>query len=95
LRVNADTHETTMSGQRIHLTPMESELLYYLMSHAGQAVSKEDLFREVWGYEFVGGTNLVEVGVRRLREKIEKDPSRPKQILTVRGIGYCFAESVN
>ena len=53
-------------------------------------VDKEELFREVWGYEFEGSTNLVEVGIRRLREKIEKDPSKPEYIRTIRGIGYRF-----
>ena len=50
------------------------------------------MFREVWGYEFVGSTNLVEVGIRRLRQKIEVDPSAPKQIHTVRGAGYKFQD---
>jgi DNA-binding response OmpR family regulator len=70
--------------------PIEFQLLYYLISRPGQTVSKENLFREVWGYDFAGGTNLVEVGVRRLREKVEDDPSNPQMILTARGVGYKF-----
>jgi DNA-binding response OmpR family regulator len=90
LTVDPNAHRVTLAGQEVHVTPMEFELLYYLMSHAGEAVPKETLFREVWGYEYVEGLNLVEVAVRRLREKIEPDPSRPAYIQTVRGIGYRF-----
>lgn len=77
----------------VSLTPIESELLYYLMSHPNRAVRKGDLFREVWGYDFVGSGNLVEVSIRRLREKIEPDPSHPQYIQTVRGVGYKFVPS--
>lgn len=89
--------QARVGGHPIHLTPIEFKLLYTLMSRAGNVISKNDLFVEVWGYEFVGGTNLVEVTVRRLREKIEPDPSRPTCILTVRGMGYKFrpAEQVS
>jgi len=85
-----ETHEVTLRGKTVELTPIEFQLLQYLMAHPGQPVSKETLFRDVWGYEFVGGTNLVEVGIRRLRTKIEEEPSRPYYIRTVRGIGYTF-----
>ena len=79
-----------MAGEPAHLTPIEFQLLYALMSEAGKPISKSELFRDVWGYDFVGGTNLVEVTVRRLREKVEEDPSKPSHILTVRGAGYKF-----
>jgi DNA-binding response OmpR family regulator len=90
LRINVDSHEVWLRDEEAHLTPIEFQLLHYLMSRPGQSVSKEMLFREVWGYDFAGGTNLVEVAVRRLREKIESDPSNPQMILTVRGSGYKF-----
>ena len=79
-------------GGRAGSTPDPDRVLaaHYLMSRPGQTVSKENLFREVWGYDFAGGTNLVEVGIRRLREKIEPDASNPDVILTVRGVGYKF-----
>jgi DNA-binding response OmpR family regulator len=88
--VDANTHQVTVRGRAIHLTPIEFQLLYYLMSRVGQPISKEQLFHEVWGYDVIGGTNLVEVGVRRLREKIEPDPSDPIFLITVRGRGYKF-----
>ncbi|MCD6290118.1 MAG: response regulator transcription factor [Anaerolineae bacterium] len=90
--IDSDAHEVFVGGEPRHLTPIEFRLLYYLMSHAGQTIPKATLFREVWGYDLVEGTNLVEVGIRRLREKIEEDPSHPRYILTVRGAGYRFRE---
>ena len=71
-----------------HFTPIEYQLLKYFMQHVGQIIGKDELFRDVWGYEFEGSTNLVEVGIRRLRSKVEPDPSQPRYIHTVRGRGY-------
>ncbi|MBM4458631.1 MAG: response regulator transcription factor [Chloroflexi bacterium] len=90
VKLDADTHQVWLNNQEIHLTPIEFQLLHYLIGRPGQSVSKETLFREVWGYDLAGGTNLVEVGVRRLREKVEQDPSNPQLILTARGMGYKF-----
>jgi two-component system response regulator MtrA len=80
-------------GHDVNLTPMEFELLYFLAANAGQVFDRETLFREVWGYEYVGETNLVDVCVRRLREKVEVEPSRPRIIITVRGVGYKLADA--
>ena len=74
----------------LHVSPIEFRLLFTLMINAGKAMNRSELFQIVWGYDFIGGTNLVEVTVRRLREKIELDPSSPTHILTVRGTGYKF-----
>ncbi|HVD23748.1 MAG TPA: response regulator transcription factor [Lapillicoccus sp.] len=81
-RVVVDDHE-------IGLTPREFDLLAYLMAHPGQAFTKEQLLRRVWGWDF-GDTSTVTVHVRRLREKIETDPSDPKLVVTARGAGYRF-----
>jgi DNA-binding response OmpR family regulator len=91
VQLNDDLHEVRVRNEPVHLTPIEYQLLRYLMIHADRPVAKEVLFREVWGYDFTGGTNLVEVAMRRLREKVEKDPSSPQYLLTVRGAGYKFA----
>lgn len=88
--VDTDAMEVRVDGHLIHLTPIEFKLLYTLMSRSGKALSRTDLFQEVWGYDFIGATNLVEVTIRRLREKVEVDPSNPAHILTVRGTGYKF-----
>jgi two-component system response regulator MtrA len=92
LEIDEPRHRVTVRGEEITLTPMEFELLYFLAANAGHVFDRETLFREVWGYEYVGETNLVDVCVRRLREKVELQPSRPKIILTVRGVGYKLAE---
>ena len=92
LHIDKPRHNVTLNGQPITLTPMEFELLYFLAANAGQVFDRETLFREVWGYEYIGETNLVDVCVRRLREKIEVEPSKPRRIVTVRGVGYKLAE---
>ncbi|MCU0492631.1 MAG: response regulator transcription factor [Chloroflexaceae bacterium] len=92
LEIDEPRHRVSVRGQDVNLTPMEFELLYFLAANAGQVFDRETLFREVWGYEYVGETNLVDVCVRRLREKVEIEPSRPRIILTVRGVGYKLAE---
>ncbi len=88
--LDAAAREVRVDGQPVHLTRIEFDLLYYLMCHRGQAVDKATLFREVWGYDYQGESNLVEVAIRRLRMKIEEDPTRPRRIVTVRGVGYKF-----
>lgn len=87
-------HQVTVGGRLVHLTPIETELLRHLMLHPGETISKGNLFREVWGYDFIGSGNLVEVGVCRLREKMEPNPSSPQYIQTVRGAGYKFVPVV-
>lgn len=93
LHVDKPRHYAELNGKPVPLTPMEFELLYFLAANVGQVFDRETLFREVWGYEYVGETNLVDVCVRRLREKIEVEPSRPRRIVTVRGVGYKLAEA--
>ena len=90
--LNDEEHTVVVRGQDIHLTPIEYQLLHYLMSNVNRPVSKDQLFHKVWGYDFTDGTNLVEVAMRRLREKIEKQPSAPEYLLTVRGAGYKFVD---
>ena len=80
-----------LRGIEVPLTPIELELLHYMMLHAGRLLERETLLRDVWGYDYFGKTNLVDVAIRRLREKIEADPSNPVYLLTVRGQGYRFA----
>ena len=91
-RVSIDTEaqEVCVDAAPLHVSPIEFRLLFTLMANAGKAMNRSELFQIVWGYDFIGGTNLVEVTVRRLREKIELDPSSPTHILTVRGTGYKF-----
>lgn len=88
--INDEEHTVTAHNEPVHLTPIEYQLLHFLMSNPNRPISKEVLFKEVWGYDFTGGTNLVEVAMRRLREKIEMNPSTPEYLITVRGSGYKF-----
>ncbi|MEM7128103.1 MAG: response regulator transcription factor [Chloroflexota bacterium] len=90
ITLNDDDHIVTVRGETVDLTPIEYQLLHNLMMSPDRPVSKIDLFKSVWGYDEAGGTNLVEVAVRRLREKIEYDPSKPSYLVTVRGVGYKF-----
>jgi DNA-binding response OmpR family regulator len=92
IHIDSEARLATARGDAVRLSPTEFELLHYMMSHAGQAINRTTLFRDVWGYDSAEDSNLVEVGIRRLREKIEADPSAPQYILTVRGAGYKFAE---
>lgn len=90
IMLDTETRQVTMRGKAVEMTPIEFKLLHYFLRHPDEAISKQRLFEKVWGYEFEGSTNLVEVAVRRLREKIEEEPSHPQYIITVRGMGYRF-----
>lgn len=83
----------SLHGRMLKLAPTEFKLLYFLASNAGHVFSRAALFRAVWGYEPVGDMNLVDVCVRRVREKLEDEPSHPKRLLTVRGAGYKLADT--
>lgn len=93
IRLNSEIHQVTVGGAAVELTGTEFQLLHFLMTHADQTVSKEELLEAVWGYDSTDGSNLVEVAISRLRKKIEKDASRPERLLTVRGIGYRFSSA--
>lgn len=93
MEIDEPRHRVVVRGEVVNLTPMEFELLYFLAANAGQVFDRETLYREVWHYDHVGETNLVDVCVRRLREKVEREPSRPHIIITVRGVGYKLADA--
>ena len=75
-------------GVEVHLTRTEFRLLVELVAHAGHVVTREQLLQRVWGYDYYGDTRLLDVHVRRLREKVEDDPGQPNMVQTVRGVGY-------
>jgi DNA-binding response OmpR family regulator len=87
--------EVTRNKEVIHLRPKEYDLLVYLALDRGRAFSRDQLLQHVWGYDYGGDTRTVDVHVRWLRQKIEEDPSAPKFVLTVRGLGYRFAPASN
>ncbi len=88
IELNMATHEVTRAGRQIDLTVTEYNLLHQLMSHVGKALDRQTILNQVWGYDFLGETNIIEVYVRYLREKIEDSPSSPRYIQTIRGVGY-------
>jgi len=89
LSVDLQARTAWMGEVALSLTHREFDLLAFLITHRGEAFTKEALMRRVWGWDF-GDTSTVTVHVRRLREKIELDPSDPKLVVTVRGTGYRF-----
>lgn len=91
LTLDLDRFEVMVEGKRVDLTLREYEVLKFLASEPGQVVSREVLLEKVWGYEYYGDIRTVDVTVRRIREKIEKDTSDPKILLTKRSVGYYLA----
>ena len=79
-----------LNGEPVSLTAKEFDLLFFLASHGGQVFTREQLMNDVWDYTFAGDASTVTVHVRRIREKIEPDPMRPRYIKTVWGVGYKF-----
>lgn len=90
MSINIDKYEVSKEGSVIDLTVREYELLKFLATQKDQIFTREQLLEKVWGYEYYGDVRTVDVTVRRLREKVEDDPAKPKFILTKRGIGYYF-----
>jgi two-component system response regulator VicR len=90
LQIDTNRYEVKKHDKCLELTLREFELLRYLAEREDKVFSREQLLEEVWGYEYYGDIRTVDVTVRRLREKLEDDPSDPKYIITKRGIGYFF-----
>jgi two-component system, OmpR family, response regulator RegX3 len=92
VRVDRSRHEVTVDGRHIELPPKEFELLAMLVEYAGRVLTRNQLIDEVWGSDYVGDTKTLDVHIRRLRGRIEDDPTEPMRIRTVRGVGYRFAD---
>lgn len=91
LSIDYDKFEVKVKDETIDLTLREFEVLKYLANQPGQVVTREVLLEKVWGYEYYGDIRTVDVTVRRIREKIEKDTSNPKILMTKRSVGYYIA----
>ena len=91
LSLDLNKFEVKVRGEVMDLTLREFEVLKYLANQPGQVVTREILLEKVWGYEYYGDIRTVDVTVRRIREKIEKDTSSPKILITKRGVGYYIA----
>lgn len=90
LSINPLTRQVLAGGKDVELTAKEFDVLLYLAQHPKQVFSREQLLNDVWDYLYAGDTSTVTVHIRRLREKIEHDPARPRFIQTVWGVGYKF-----
>jgi DNA-binding response OmpR family regulator len=88
--LNVVTHSAHKDDQTLDLAPREFELLHMFMSYPKRAFTSDELIEGVWGVEFIGEPQVLYVQIRSLRMKIEEDPSNPKHILTLRGVGYKF-----
>ena len=95
LVIHPEAYMVSKRGENIELTHREFELLHYLAQHSGQVMTREHLLQTVWGYDYFGDVRTVDVTVRRLREKVEDNPSHPKWLVTRRGVGYYLRNPEN
>lgn len=91
LTLDLASYEARRGAELLDLTPKEFEILAFMASHPGQVFSREQLFENVWGEDAVHDANTITVFIRKIREKVEENPSRPRYVLTVWGVGYKFA----
>lgn len=95
ITLNEDTHEVFRQACKVDLTPREFDLLLHFMKHPKLVQSREQLLNSVWGFDYYGDTNVVDVYVRYLRQKLETSLQLPPILHTVRGVGYVLKESDN
>lgn len=95
LVIHPEAYMVSKRGENIELTHREFELLHYLAQHIGQVMTREHLLQTVWGYDYFVDVRTVDVTVRRLREKVEDNPSHPKWLVTRRGVGYYLRNPEN
>lgn len=93
VEIDHKTHRTKVRGENVYLTPKEYELLTLLAENPGEVFTRDALLDKIWGSGFYGDHKTVDVHIRRLREKVEEQPNRPKILLTVWGVGYRFREA--
>jgi two-component system response regulator RegX3 len=90
VRMDVERHVVTVTGGEVPLPLKEFDLLEYLLRNVGRVLTRGQLIDRVWGADYVGDTKTLDVHVKRLRSKIEADPSAPRHLVTVRGLGYKF-----
>ncbi len=93
LTVDVAERKVTVNGQRLKLTPREFRLLALLVENAGRILSHQQVLENVWGWEYINDVDYVRIYISHLRQKIERDPSRPEYILTEPGVGYYFSNN--
>ncbi|PIS59160.1 response regulator transcription factor [Corynebacterium striatum] len=90
VRMDVERHTVTVDGEAVSMPLKEFDLLEYLLRNAGRVLTRGQLIDRIWGADYVGDTKTLDVHVKRLRSKIEAEPSRPQHLVTVRGLGYKF-----
>ena len=95
VRLDPERHEVWVRGEQVNLPLKEFELLELLLDNAGRVLTRDTLIDRIWGPDYVGDTKTLDVHVKRLRAKVEDDPAAPTRIVTIRGLGYKFAEGAN
>jgi DNA-binding response OmpR family regulator len=88
--IDETRHEVIINDEPLNLKPKEYDLLLYLARHRGHVLSREQILKEVWGWDYFGDSRTIDVHIRWLREKIEENPAEPKRIITIRSVGYRF-----
>ena len=92
VRVDTDQRRVFVRGEEIHLRRKEFELLHLLVENAGRVLTRDVLIDRIWGSDYIGDTKTLDVHIKRLRSRVEEDPSEPALITTVRGVGYRFVD---
>ena len=90
IRLDAERFEVTVDGEPVHMPRKEFELLELLMENAGRVLTRDTLIDRIWGADYFGDTRTLDVHIKRLRAKCEKDPHSPQHLITIRGLGYKF-----
>jgi two-component system response regulator RegX3 len=93
--LDPDEHRVTVGGREVVLPLKEFEVLHLLLANAGRVLTREVLIDRVWGSDYVGDTKTLDVHIKRVRAKVEDDPSQPTRIVTIRGLGYKFERSTS
>ena len=94
IRVDTDKYQVEVRNEIVDFPLKEFELLLLLLENAGKVLTRDVLIDRVWGFDYVGDTKTLDVHIKRLRSKVEKDPSKPMLIITVRGVGYKFVDTL-
>ena len=93
IQIDIDKYEVKVRNEILDFPLKEFELLLLLLENAGRVLTRDVLIDRVWGFDYVGDTKTLDVHIKRLRSKVEKDPSKPMSIVTVRGVGYKFVDT--
>ena len=93
IQIDIDKYEVKVRNEIVDFPLKEFELLLLLLENAGRVLTRDVLIDRVWGFDYVGDTKTLDVHIKRLRSKVEKDPSKPMSIITVRGVGYKFVNT--